>query len=65
MRDQRFTFVYSEYEKRLLEKIATYLQRSKSDAVRYLIHEKSKEIDRAKNKEVPLKQSVRNNKLDE
>ena len=44
MRDQRFTFVYSKYEKQLLEKIALILQRSMGDTVRYLIREKATEL---------------------
>lgn len=52
MRNKRFTFVYSDHEKQLLEKLAAQLQRSKSDTVRYLIREKAESLGFAGGEEV-------------
>ncbi len=55
MRNLRFTFVYSQYEKQLLEHIANLLQRSKSDTLRYLIHDKAEKEGLVDDKEVALR----------
>ncbi len=41
-RKDRFTFVCNENERRAIERLAKRLQRSRSDAVRFLIHDADK-----------------------
>jgi len=44
-RIERFTFVVNSEEREMISKIAKELQRSDSDAVRYLILSKAKELN--------------------
>ncbi|GIL15286.1 MAG: hypothetical protein BroJett039_04590 [Chloroflexota bacterium] len=44
MRNNRFTFVCSEDERRILAALADYLNRSQSDALRLLIREAAREL---------------------
>ncbi len=50
-RIERFTFVVNELERKMISQIAKELQRSESDAVRFLIISKANElINRNRNK---------------
>ncbi len=44
MRNERFTFVCNENERRILAALAEYLNRSQSDALRLLIREAAREL---------------------
>jgi hypothetical protein len=46
MRLERFTFLCNENERRAIATLATHLQRSQSDAIRYVVIEAVQELDR-------------------
>lgn len=49
-----FTFRVTQEERRLIEKLATRLQRSQSDAIRLVIREAIKEVSAADPSQQPL-----------
>ena len=45
-RYERFTFLCNEYERRLIKKLAKKLQRSQSDAIRFVVVNATKELEK-------------------
>lgn len=45
-RFERFTFLCSKEERQAIVKLATHLQRSQSDAIRYVVTEAVQELER-------------------
>ena len=45
MRNERFTFLCDSYERRLIALLAKKLQRSQSDAVRFVVRNAAKELE--------------------